>query len=54
MSVVEFAYTKYRNMMVPMIPAKQKGLASGLNFGHLLIRALPIQFLPLEKPKALE
>lgn len=26
MSIIEFAYTKYRDMMVPMIPIKLKGL----------------------------
>ena len=25
MSVIEFSYTKYRDMMVPMIPIKMKG-----------------------------
>lgn len=25
MSIIEFAYTKYHNMMVPMIPIKMKG-----------------------------
>ena len=25
MSIIEFAYTKYRDMMVPMIPVKMKG-----------------------------
>ena len=51
MPVIEFAYTKYRDMMVPMIPIKMKVKTAGLNFGPLLILELPILFLPPKKLK---
>jgi len=51
--IIEFAYTKYRDMMVPMIPVMMKGGDRWFEFWAFVIQELPILFSPLRRPKPL-
>jgi hypothetical protein len=53
-SVIEFAYTKYRDMVVPMIPIKLKGQDQWFEFLAFVDSGATYSILPPRKLKALE
>ena len=52
MSVIEFVYTKYHDMMVPIVPIKMKG--RGGWFGPLWTQEQLIPYFPRKRQKPWE